>query len=71
MMCGGDEIGRTQSGNNNAYCQDNPLSWFDWNLTKSQLEILAFVRQLITIKKEHPVFHRRRFLKGDILKDPK
>ena len=68
MMCGGDEIGRTQSGNNNAYCQDNPLSWFDWNLTKSQLEILAFVRQLITIKKEHPVFHRRRFFKGRHIK---
>ena len=68
MMCGGDEIGRTQSGNNNAYCQDNPLSWFDWNLTKSQLEILAFVRQLITIKKEHPVFHRRRFFKGQHIK---
>ncbi|MGD9849922.1 MAG: glycogen debranching protein GlgX [Nitrospirales bacterium] len=69
MMCGGDEIGRTQSGNNNAYCQDNPISWFDWNLTKSQLETLAFVKQLIAIKKEHPVFHRRRFFKGKHIKD--
>jgi isoamylase len=69
MMCGGDEIGRTQQGNNNAYCQDSPISWFDWNLSKSQLELLAFVKHLITIKKEHPVFHRRRFFKGRQIKD--
>ena len=69
MMCGGDEIGRTQSGNNNAYCQDNPLSWFDWNLTKAQLEMVDFVKQVIAIKKEHPVFHRRRFFKGQHIKD--
>jgi len=68
MICGGDEIGRTQSGNNNAYCQDNRLSWFDWNLTKSQIETLNFVKQLIAIKKDHPVFHRRRFFKGKHIK---
>ncbi len=69
MICGGDEIGRTQGGNNNAYCQDNDISWFDWNLTKTQLELLEFVKQLIAIKKEHPVFHRRRFFQGKQIKD--
>ena len=64
MICGGDEIGRTQQGNNNGYCQDNEISWFDWNLTKSQIELLGFVKQLILIKKNHPVFHRRRFFQG-------
>ena len=44
MIAGGDEIGRTQGGNNNAYCQDNDISWFDWNLTKSQTELLDFVK---------------------------
>jgi len=69
MMCGGDEIGRTQGGNNNAYCQDNAISWFDWNINKTQLELLEFVKQLIAIKKEHPVFHRRRFFQGKQIKD--
>jgi glycogen operon protein len=69
MMCGGDEIGRTQGGNNNAYCQDNAISWFDWNMTKAQTELLDFVKQLIVIKKEHPVFHRRRFFQGKQIKD--
>ena len=64
MICGGDEIGRTQGGNSNAYCQDNPISWFDWNVTKVQTELLDFVKQLIAIKKNHPVFHRRRFFQG-------
>jgi glycogen operon protein len=68
MMCGGDEIGRTQGGNNNAYCQDNSISWFDWSLSKTQLELLDFVKQLIAIKKEHPVFHRRRFFQGKQIK---
>ncbi len=69
MICGGDEIGRTQGGNNNAYCQDNDISWFDWNLTKTQVELLEFVKQLIAIKKEHPVFHRRRFFQGKQIKE--
>jgi glycogen operon protein len=69
MMCGGDEIGRTQGGNNNAYCQDNSISWFDWNVTKTQTELLDFVKQLIVIKKEHSVFHRRRFFQGKQIKD--
>ncbi len=68
MICGGDEIGRTQQGNNNGYCQDNEISWFDWNLTKSQTELLEFVKELISIKKEHPVFHRRRFFQGKAIR---
>ena len=64
MLCGGDEIGRTQQGNNNAYCQDNEISWFDWNLTKQNQQLLEFVKQLIKLKKNHPVFQRRRFFQG-------
>ena len=64
MLCGGDEIGRTQKGNNNAYCQDNEISWFDWNLDHVQLELLAFVRSLIALRKKHPVLRRRRFFQG-------
>jgi glycogen operon protein len=62
MLLGGDERGRTQQGNNNAYCQDNELTWFDWSSTNHRL--LAFTRQLIAFRKEHPVFRRRRFLAG-------
>jgi glycogen operon protein len=69
MICGGDELGRTQQGNNNAYCQDNELSWFNWNLTRSQLGLLDFVKLLIEIKKSHPVFHRRRFFQGRPMED--
>jgi isoamylase len=64
MLCGGDEIGRTQKGNNNAYCQDNKISWFDWNLDHAQLELLAFVQSLIAFRKKHPVLRRRRFFQG-------
>ncbi|MCA9470829.1 MAG: glycogen debranching protein GlgX [Nitrospirales bacterium] len=64
MLCGGDEIGRTQEGNNNAYCQDNELSWYDWNLTKPQQHLLEFTKLLIDLKKTHPVFRRRRFFQG-------
>ncbi|MDH4329609.1 MAG: glycogen debranching enzyme GlgX, partial [Nitrospira sp.] len=59
-----DEIGRTQNGNNNAYCQDNKISWFDWNLDHAQLELLAFVRSLIALRKKQPVLRRRRFFQG-------
>lgn len=64
MLCGGDEIGRTQQGNNNAYCQDNEISWFDWNLDRAQSDLLAFVRHLIAFRKRHPVLRRRRFFQG-------
>ena len=64
MLCGGDEIGRTQQGNNNAYCQDNELSWHEWNLTSEDRVLLGFVRQLIALRQQHPVFRRRRFFQG-------
>ena len=62
MMLGGDELGRTQGGSNNAYCQDNPVSWFDWDSVDADL--LAFTRGLIAFRAAHPVFRRRRFLAG-------
>jgi len=64
MICGGDEMGRTQRGNNNAYCQDNEISWVDWNLSKPQQALLAFTKSLIALRQQHPVFRRRRFFQG-------
>jgi isoamylase len=64
MLCGGDEIGRTQRGNNNAYCQDSEISWIDWKLSKPQQSLLAFTRNLIALRQKHPVFRRRRFFQG-------
>jgi len=62
MLLGGDEMGRTQGGNNNAYCQDNETTWFDWASADTGLR--DFTRQLIALRKAHPVFRRRRFLAG-------
>ena len=62
MLLGGDEIGRTQAGNNNAYCQDNEISWFDWK--NADKELLEFTRGLIGFHKRHPVFRRRRWFQG-------
>jgi glycogen operon protein len=62
MIGGGDEIGRTQQGNNNAYCQDNELSWYDWEAADTGL--LRFVQDLIRLRSEHPVFCRRRWFQG-------
>ncbi|MGV3592990.1 MAG: glycogen debranching protein GlgX [Gammaproteobacteria bacterium] len=59
MLLGGDEIGRTQQGNNNAYCQDNEISWFDW--ADADKDLYEFTRLLIQLRREHPVFHRRRW----------
>jgi glycogen operon protein len=64
MICGGDEISRTQRGNNNAYCQDNELSWLDWKLDRRDRELLAFTRLLISLRREHPVLRRRQFFQG-------
>jgi glycogen operon protein len=63
MLLGGDEIGRTQGGNNNAWCQDNEISWFDWE--GADRELLEFARRLIALRREHPAFRRARFLSGD------
>jgi glycogen operon protein len=62
MLLGGDELGRTQQGNNNAYCQDNEISWFDWSQPDASLR--EFTRKLIALRKAHPVFRRSRFLAG-------
>ena len=64
MLLGGDELGRTQHGNNNAYCQDNELNWYDWNLTESNKKWLQFCQEVIAFRKSHPTFFRRHFLNG-------
>lgn len=70
MICGGDEVARTQQGNNNAYCQDNVISWTNWDLDDSQKDLLEFVSKLIHLRLEHPVLHRRRFFTGREPGDP-
>ena len=62
MLLGGDEMGRTQQGNNNGYCQDNEISWFDW--AGADRDLLDFTRRLVALRRAHPVFRRRRFLTG-------
>jgi glycogen operon protein len=64
MLLAGDEIGCTQKGNNNAYCQDNEISWRDWSLQKSNSELLDFSRELIDFRHKHPVFRRRKWFQG-------
>ena len=64
MLTGGDEGGRTQNGNNNAYCQDNEISWFNWERDEKQNQFLEFTRRLIQLRKDHPVFRRPKFFQG-------
>ena len=64
MLLGGDEFGRTQHGTNNAWCQDNEISWFDWTLLEEHAELHEFVKKLIVLRRAHPVFRRRQFLRG-------
>ena len=64
MLLGGDEMRRTQGGNNNAYCQDNEISWFDWNLEKENASLIEFTRRAIALRKNHEVFRRTEFFKG-------
>ncbi|NNN07445.1 MAG: glycogen debranching enzyme GlgX, partial [Elusimicrobia bacterium] len=68
MLCGGDEMGRTQGGNNNAYCQDNELSWLHWDLTPEQRQLRDFTCRVLALRKEHPVFQRRKFFQGRALR---
>lgn len=68
MLLAGDELGRSQQGNNNSYCQDNALSWLNWNLTAGQEKLLDFVRGLIALRKAHPVFRRHHFFQGRLIK---
>jgi glycogen operon protein len=69
MILAGDELGQTQNGNNNAYCQDNELSWLDWDLTNDERDLLEFVAHMVTFRRRHPVFSRRRFLQARELVD--
>jgi glycogen operon protein len=69
MICGGDEVGRTQRGNNNAYCQDNDLSWLSWSFDDDARQMLEATRRLIAIRRANPVFRRRDFLTGTEVMD--
>jgi len=64
MLLGGDEIGRSQGGNNNAYCQDNELNWINWDLDDEARELLEATTRMIALRRDHPVFRRRRFFQG-------
>jgi isoamylase len=66
MLLHGDEMGRTQGGNNNAYCQDNEISWVDWE--RADTDLLQFTRRLIRLRREHPVFHQRRWFEGRMVR---
>ena len=64
MLLGGDEFGRSQRGNNNAYCQDNELSWYDWNWSPEQRKLFEFVKQLLGLRRAHPALRRAHFFQG-------
>jgi isoamylase len=68
MLCGGDELGRTQHGNNNAYCQDDEISWFDWALDDRRRSLLDYTAQLIAFRRAHPNLHRRKFFQDRSIK---
>ncbi|SOX53645.1 glycogen debranching enzyme GlgX, partial [Mycobacterium ahvazicum] len=65
MIAHGDELGRTQLGNNNVYCQDSELAWMDWSLVDKNADLLAFTRKVTKLRRKHPVFRRRRFFDGE------
>jgi isoamylase len=65
MLLGGDELCRTQHGNNNAWCQDNEISWYEWDIGEEGQRLLAFTTRVIALRQDHPVFRRRHFLSGD------
>ena len=64
MISHGDEIGRTQHGNNNVYCQDSEIAWMDWSLCETNADLMTFTRTVTALRKKHPVFRRRRFFDG-------
>ena len=68
MILAGDEFLRTQKGNNNAWCQDNEISWVDWSLKEKNAEFLRFVREMIHLRRRHPALRRKRFLRGEFIK---
>jgi glycogen operon protein len=67
MMLAGDELGRTQQGNNNAYCQDSEISWINWDLQEKNENLLDFARELIYFRRQHPVFRRRKWFQGQAI----
>jgi isoamylase len=67
MISHGDELGRTQRGNNNVYCQDNEVSWIDWEEARNQDVLTGFVKRLTELRAHHPIFRRRRFFTGDVV----
>jgi glycogen operon protein len=69
MILHGDEMGRTQQGNNNTYCQDDELAWVHWDLDEHQEEMLWFTQRMIALRRKHPIFRRRRFLQGVVRED--
>ena len=74
MLCGGDEVARSQRGNNNGYCQDDELTWYDWKLDEPRKRLLDFTSKLIRLRRQHPNLHRRKFfqdrtIKGSIVRD--
>ncbi|HEY8310385.1 MAG TPA: glycogen debranching protein GlgX, partial [Gemmatimonadaceae bacterium] len=74
MLAGGDEFARSQEGNNNGYCQDNELTWYDWNFDERRKRLLEFTARLIALRKDHPNLHRRRFfqdrqIRGSVVRD--
>ncbi|MBB5059071.1 glycogen operon protein [Granulicella aggregans] len=69
MLSGGDEFGRSQRGNNNAYCQDNEISWYDWKLDEPRKRLLEFTSKLIQLRRDHPNLHRRRFFQDRVIRN--
>jgi glycogen operon protein len=69
MIAHGDEMGRTQGGNNNVYCQDNEIAWIDWTLAEENADLLEFTSRVIRLRREHPVFKRRRFFEGQPIRE--
>ena len=69
MLLAGDEFGRTQKGNNNAYCQDNEISWLDWNITEKGNFLIQFVKKLTSLRHEYPILRRNRFLTGQYVEE--
>jgi glycogen operon protein len=70
MLVAGDEIGRTQGGNNNAYCQDSEIGWIDWTPSELSQSMLGFVRRVVALRNAHPLFRRRTFFRGRAVRDP-
>jgi len=69
MICGGDEFARSQRGNNNAYCQDNELTWYDWKLDESRVRLMEFTRRLVKLRLSHPNLHRRKFFQDRTIRN--